>query len=203
MATRQPFPAETFEELPTPEEAVARALAALIPPLMARMGLESSRHLERVAKLAVRVGERIGFPDLRGLALGAVLHDAGKLLLPPTLLDKPGPLSDDEWKTVRDHPKAGHALFVQVPHVPQTALNVILYHHERLDGSGYPFGLRGSAIPQEARIFAVVDVWDALVHARPYKPAWPEAKARDALLAQAGSQLDAHAVQALLAVLEE
>jgi len=79
---------------------------------------------------------------------------------------------------------------------------VILYHHERLDGSGYPFGLRGKAIPAEARIFAVVDVWDALVHARPYKPSWPAAKAREALLAEAGTRLDAIAVHALLAKIE-
>lgn len=118
-AARQRSLADNPENAAAPEGAVARALSALIPPLMARMGLESARHLERVAALAVRVGRRLGFSDLGGLGLGALLHDAGKLLLPPALLDKPGPLSDDEWRRVRDHPRAGHALFSRVPHVPK------------------------------------------------------------------------------------
>ncbi len=99
---------------------------------------------------------------------------------------------------VKTHPQVGLEILKDLPFFPKTALNVVLYHHERFDGSGYPKGLKGEEIPLEARIFAVVDVWDALVSQRPYKPAWPPERAREELRAQAGKGLDPKVVEAFL-----
>ena len=99
---------------------------------------------------------------------------------------------------VKTHPEVGLEILQNLPFLPKTALHVVLYHHERWDGSGYPRGLKGEEIPMEARIFAVVDVWDALHSPRPYKEAWSEEKARQELWAQAGRTLDPRVVAAFL-----
>ncbi len=160
--------------------------------------LETQGHTERVAELAVRLGRELGFPDLEGLRLGAYFHDLGKLALPDEVLKKPAALNTGEWRLVKTHPEVGFEILQDLPFLPQTALNVVLYHHERWDGSGYPKGLKGEEIPLEARIFAVVDVWDALVSERSYKPAWPPERAREELRAQAGRTLDPKVVEAFL-----
>ncbi|WP_093005199.1 HD domain-containing phosphohydrolase [Thermus arciformis] len=160
--------------------------------------LETQGHTERVAELAVRLARELGFEDLEGLRLGAYFHDLGKLALPDEVLKKPAALSTGEWRLVKTHPEVGLEILKSLPFLPQTALNVVLYHHERWDGSGYPRGLKGEEIPLEARIFAVVDVWDALVSERPYKPAWPRERAREELRAQAGKTLDPKVVEAFL-----
>ncbi len=178
----------------------ATAGAILKPPrLWLTDGNWLVAHIERTASLARRVGERLGFLDPEGLELGGRLHDLGKLLLPKNLLTRRGEFSPAEWEQVRAHPEIGYRMAKRIPGVGTTALMVIRYHHERLDGSGYPFGLRGNAIPWAARIFAVADVWDALVHPRPYKPAWSPLEARHELQKYAGQILDAQAVEALLA----
>ncbi|WP_347241116.1 HD domain-containing phosphohydrolase [Thermus sp.] len=160
--------------------------------------LETQGHTERVAELAVRLGRELGFPDLEGLRLGAYFHDLGKLALPDEVLKKPTALTALEWRMVKTHPEVGLEILKSLPFLPQTALNVVLYHHERFDGSGYPKGLKGEEIPLEARIFAVVDVWDALLSERPYKPAWPRERAKEELRAQAGKTLDPKVVEAFL-----
>jgi putative nucleotidyltransferase with HDIG domain len=154
-----------------------------------------------VAELALRLGQALGFPDLEGLRLGAYFHDLGKLALPDEILKKPAALSTGEWRLVKTHPEVGLEILQSLPFLPKTALNVVLYHHKRWDGSGYPKGLKGEEIPLEARIFAVVDVWDALISQRPYKVAWPEARAREELLAQAGKTLDLGVVAAFLEII--
>jgi len=160
-------------------------------------------HMERTARLASRIGGRLGFTDTAGLELGGWLHDLGKLMLPRPLLDKRDTLTPAELRKVRAHPEIGYQMAKRIPGVGTTALMVIRYHHERLDGSGYPFGLKGRAIPWAARIFAVADVWDALVSPRPYKPAWDPEDARVEMLNYAGRILDGDAVEVLLFELNE
>ncbi|WP_022797492.1 HD domain-containing phosphohydrolase [Thermus islandicus] len=173
------------------------ALKALSRVLECR-DLETKGHTERVAELAVRLAKALGFPDLEGLRLGAYFHDLGKLALPDEVLKKPSALVTREWRLVQTHPEVGLEILKDLPFFPKTALNVVLHHHERWDGSGYPKGLKGEEIPLEARIFAVADVWDALVSERPYKPAWPPERAREELRAQAGKGLDPRLVEVFL-----
>jgi len=186
-----------LERLRLTREAALKALSRVLE----YRDLETKGHTERVAELALRLGQALGFPDLEGLRLGAYFHDLGKLALPDEILKKPAALSTGEWRLVKTHPEVGLEILQSLPFLPKTALHVVLYHHERWDGSGYPKGLKGEEIPLEARIFAVVDVWDALISQRPYKEAWPEARAREELLAQAGKTLDPKVVRIFLEII--
>jgi putative nucleotidyltransferase with HDIG domain len=185
-----------LERLRLTREAALKALSRVLE----YRDLETKGHTERVEELALRLGQALGFPDLEGLRLGAYFHDLGKLALPDAILKKPAALSTGEWRLVKTHPEVGLEILKDLPFFPKTALNVVLYHHERWDGSGYPKGLKGEEIPLEACIFAVVDVWDALISQRPYKEAWPEARAREELLAQAGKTLDPKVVRIFLEI---
>ena len=129
---------------------------------------------------------------------GALLHDIGKMGIPDAILLKPGPLTDDEWVIMRRHPRLclRDAAPDRITCAP--ALDIPYCHHERWDGSGYPRGLRGEQIPLAARIFAVVDVWDALRSDRPYRPAWPAAQVRAYLRAHAGTHFDPDVVASFL-----
>ena len=176
--------------LKSTREAALRALSRVLE----YRDLETQGHTERVAELSLRLGQALGFSDLEGLRLGAYFHDLGKLALPDEILRKPTALSTGEWKVVKTHPEVGLEILRNLPFLPQTALNVVLYHHERFDGSGYPFGLKGEAIPLDARIFAVVDVYDALISERPYKRPWSKEEALEELRAQAGKGLDPEVV---------
>ena len=152
---------------------------------------ETGDHSDRVMRMAVGLGRLAGVQGeaLRNLGFGALLHDIGKLALPDSVLIKPGKLDDEEMAVMRQHPQLGHELLQRVDFLREAG-DIPHSHHERWDGSGYPQGLRGAAIPLAARIFSVVDVWDALITARVYKPAWPEAQVLDYLRQAAGSQLD-------------
>jgi HD-GYP domain-containing protein (c-di-GMP phosphodiesterase class II) len=148
-------------------------------------------HALRVAALSVRIGRAFGFegPELETLALAAKLHDVGKLAVPRSILAKPGPLDEDEWATMRRHPTEGARLLA--PYVPSTdVLAIVMSHHERWDGAGYPEGLRGEQIPLGARIVAVVDAFCAMIEPRPYRPTLDADAARSELLAQSGRQFD-------------
>lgn len=155
-------------------------------------------HVDRTAVLAFRLAVHLGIDHPEQVRRGALLHDLGKTLLPQRLLNKRGSLNPSELRLVQTHPEVGFRLASRLPRVGRAALEAILYHHERLDGSGYPYGLPANAIPLSAQIVAVADVWDALVSPRPYKPAWPLEKARRELEAQAGIKLNAHLVQTFL-----
>ncbi len=181
--------------------ALQEVLLKVLARVLEYRDLETKGHTERVAKLAVRLGEALGFPDLEGLRLGACLHDIGKLALPDEILKKPSALNTREWRLVKTHPEVALDILSPLGFLPETAVNVVLYHHERWDGSGYPFGLKGEEIPLEARIFAVVDVYDALVSQRPYKEAWPRDRALEELRRGAGRTLDPKAVSAFLDLL--
>lgn len=161
---------------------------------------ETGDHSERVARMAAELARLDGMRGraLDELRLGALLHDIGKLALPDTILTKPGPLDEGELALMRRHPRIGHELLQQVDFLRGSS-DVPYSHHERWDGGGYPQGLRGEEIPLAARIFSVIDVWDALITKRVYKPAWPEAQVLDYLREVAGSQLDPRLVELFLA----
>lgn len=161
----------------------------------------TSAYLERMARIAGLIAEELGMfeDEVRLIEIAAPLHDLGKIAIPDAVLMKPGPLEDHEVRTMRRHPLIGHELLSSSHNrFIQTASVIALRHHERYDGSGYPDGLAGDAIPLEARIVAVADVLDALLSPRPYKPAWPLDEAMDYLRDQAGRLFDPRCVDALL-----
>jgi putative nucleotidyltransferase with HDIG domain len=148
-------------------------------------------HCERVADVACRLAERVGL-DARSLfwfRVGALLHDVGKLDIPAEVLNKPGKLTEDEWAMMRGHPEAGIALLSEIE-FPWDIRPIVLSHHERWDGKGYPHRLSGEAIPFTARILTIADVYDALTSARSYKPALAHAEAMRIMRGDAGTQFD-------------
>jgi HD-GYP domain-containing protein (c-di-GMP phosphodiesterase class II) len=154
-------------------------------------------HSQRTARIAVELGLLMGLgPDrLRVIARGAYLHDVGKIAIPDSILNKPGALTDEEREVIETHPRLGSELAASAPSL-QEALPVILHHHERIDGCGYPGGLAGSSIPLEARVVAVADVWDALTSDRAYRSGWAPEEALAHIRAGAGSHFDARVVDA-------
>ena len=136
-------------------------------------------HTQRVARLAVAVGGAMGLTesDLSALRLGGILHDVGKIGVPEAVLNKPGPLNDEQWKLMKAHPELGYRICLPLADSIGSALDVIRHHHEKLDGSSCPDGLRGAEISPSARIMAVVDVYDALMSDRPYRRAMTRSEA--------------------------
>jgi HD-GYP domain-containing protein (c-di-GMP phosphodiesterase class II) len=167
-------------------------------------GRETSGHAARVVDKSVDLGYHMGMSetDLIHLRRGAILHDIGNLGVPEHLLNKPGPLSDTEWPIVREHPRIALQLLSPMSFLSQ-AIDIPHYHHERWDGTGYPDGMRGEQIPQTARLFSVVDVYDSMTHPRPYRPAWNPAEAVDYIRHQVGLHFDPAVVRAFLKLLGE
>lgn len=155
-------------------------------------------HSQRTAHLAVELGLRMGLPPdrLRVIARGAYLHDLGKIAIPDHILNKPGTLTPEERKVVETHPRLGYELASSAPSLREV-LPIILHHHERMDGKGYPSGLVGNAVPMEARVVAVADVWDALTSDRSYRAGWLPPVALAHILAGRGSHFDPVVVDAL------
>ena len=160
---------------------------------------ETEDHTRRVAELTVRLGQLMGLSgdDLVNLQRGALLHDFGKIGIPDGILLKAGPLTPDEMEIMRRHPQYIYDLMQPIEYL-RGALDVPYCHHEKWDGSGYPRGLQGKAIPLLARIFAVVDVWDALRSDRSYRRAWSEADALAYIRDQSGQHFDPAVVEAFL-----
>jgi putative nucleotidyltransferase with HDIG domain len=165
---------------------------------------ETRDHSDRVTRMAMALARLTGMQGeaLLALKFGALLHDIGKLAIPDAILIKPGKLDDAEMAHMRKHPDIGRTLMDQVDFL-RDAVDIPYAHHERWDGHGYPRGLSGEDIPLAARIFSIVDVWDALSFPRVYKPAWPEDEVLAYLRGAAGSQLDPHLVALFLAHYEE
>lgn len=155
-------------------------------------------HTQRVAELSLLIGRELRLPPerLRVLSQAAMLHDIGKIGIPDSILNKPGPLTDEEFQVIKEHPVRGHQIIKDVRSLQQE-IGGVRHHHERLDGSGYPDGLAGDAIPLEARIIAVADVLDALTSARSYRGPWTLERALTLLDQEAGSTLDRRCVEAL------
>jgi PAS domain S-box-containing protein len=157
---------------------------------------ETAGHSKRVVEMTLAVCRELNIPEeeLIHIQRGALLHDIGKMGIPDNILLKPGPLSADEWVIMRQHPIYAYKLLSKIPFL-SPALDIPYCHHERWNGSGYPRGLKGEEIPLAARIFAVVDVWDALISDRPYRPAWTEEAALNYLLENTDTLFDARIVQ--------
>jgi len=152
---------------------------------------ETEGHTQRVTYLTLRIAKEVGVSDeeLDHILRGALLHDIGKMGIPDSILLKPGPLTEEDWESMRKHPVYAYDLLYPIQYL-RPALEIPYCHHEKWDGSGYPRGLKGEEIPLAARIFAVVDVWDALTSDRPYRDAWTEKKAVDYIRNQRGKHFD-------------
>ena len=155
-------------------------------------------HVHRVSDLAVDLGTGLGLgeADLDRLALAGVLHDVGKIHLDPGILGKPGPLTEDEFELMRRHPEMGFAMTRN--RLDPKVAEAILYHHERFDGRGYPFGLEGENIPILSRIVLVADAFDAMTSVRAYQPALPVDYAVSEISGNAGTQFDPRVVDIFL-----
>lgn len=175
-------------------------LDVLMKALDAR-GHETQSHSQRVQAYTVRLAREFGFSDERlvNLARGALLHDIGKIGVPDSILLKPGKLTPKEWKQMREHPAIGCQILKEVKFLEPVAW-MVLCHHERMDGQGYPQGLRGEEIPLESRIFAIFDAYDAMTSDRPYHKAMSVEAARRIIQDCAGTQFDPKVVEAFLKV---
>jgi HD-GYP domain-containing protein (c-di-GMP phosphodiesterase class II) len=160
---------------------------------------ETEGHSQRVTDLAVALAQamRVADADLVNIRRGALLHDIGKMGVPDAILLKPGPLTEEEWTAMRRHPAYARQLLAPIAYL-RPSLDIPYRHHERWDGTGYPDGLKGVQIPLAARIFAVVDVWDALRSDRPYRPAWSADAAVAHIRDQSGRHFDPAVVEAFL-----
>ncbi|RLE32990.1 MAG: hypothetical protein DRJ61_08255 [Acidobacteria bacterium] len=165
---------------------------------------DTEGHTRRVADLALTIGKGMGLGEnqLIHLHRGALLHDIGKIAVPDEILRKSGPLNDEEWAIMRNHPIHAYEMLSKIDYL-RPALAIPCSHHERWDGSGYPQGLKGEDIPLPARIFAVVDVWDALRSNRPYRKAWSTEQTIAHLREGAGTLFDPTIVKTFLGILEE
>ena len=165
---------------------------------------DTEGHTRRVVEMTVKLAFRLGLSEARveQIRRGAVLHDIGKMGIPDDLLRKKEELTPEDWAEIRKHPEYARGLLEPISFLREAA--VIPYaHHERWDGSGYPRGLKGSEIPFDARIFAVVDVWDALRSDRPYRSGWSEERVRRHIEAGVGTMFDPDVVRAFLQMIDE
>ncbi len=160
---------------------------------------ETEGHTQRVAEMALRLARAFGVSEaeLVQIRRGALLHDIGKMGIPDSILLKAGPLTEEEREVMRRHPIYAYEFLSRITYL-RPALEIPYYHHEKWDGTGYPQGLAGEQIPLAARIFAVVDVWDALRSQRPYRPGWTHPKVITYIRDQAGKHFDPHVVEAFL-----
>ncbi len=160
---------------------------------------ETEDHTLRVTDITLRLADKMGIRDEDQVQIkrGALLHDIGKLGVPDNILLKPGKLTEEEWVIMRQHPALAQKMLAPIRYL-KSALDIPYCHHEKWDGTGYPRGLKGEQIPIAARMFAVVDVWDALRSDRPYRAAWPEAQVLDYIREQSGKHFDPQIVVVFL-----
>jgi putative nucleotidyltransferase with HDIG domain len=160
---------------------------------------ETEGHSQRVTEMTIALARRIGISDseLTQIRRGALLHDIGKLGVPDHILLKPDKLTEDEWVIMQKHPTYAYEMLSSISYL-KPALDIPYCHHEKWDGSGYPRGLKNENIPLAARIFAIVDVWDALTSDRPYRPAWSRERALEHIRGQSGTHFDPQIVEAFL-----
>jgi PAS domain S-box-containing protein len=160
---------------------------------------ETEGHTQRVTEMTVKLARSFGLneEELVQVRWGSLLHDIGKMGVPDSILHKPGPLTDEEWEIMKKHPSFAHEMLVPIGYL-HLALDIPYCHHEKWDGTGYPNHLKGTQIPLVARIFSVVDVWDALNSDRPYRAAWPKQKIYEHIQNLAGTSFDPHVVEVFM-----
>ncbi|MDX2037805.1 MAG: HD domain-containing phosphohydrolase [Isosphaeraceae bacterium] len=164
---------------------------------------ETEGHCRRVVDMTVRLARAFGItePELTHIRRGALLHDIGKMGVPDAILLKPGKLDDDEWTVMRKHTQFAYDLLRPIRFLAKS-IDIPYCHHEKWDGSGYPRGLKGEEIPFAARLFAAVDIWDALGHDRPYRKAWPRTQVIEHLKSLSGTHLDPSIIPVFIDLLE-
>ncbi|MBT9164884.1 MAG: Cyclic di-GMP phosphodiesterase response regulator RpfG [candidate division WS2 bacterium] len=162
------------------------------------------RHSQEVTKLALALGQKVGLSpeEMRMLEIAGKLHDVGKIGIPSNILNKPGVLNPEEWKAIQEHPRLGYLILQQIQQIEQ-ALQVVLLHHERYNGEGYPSNLKGEDIPLLARILAIADAFSAMQTDRPYRKALTPAEAVHELLLNAGKQFDPELVEKFIELVEK
>jgi putative two-component system response regulator len=197
---------EEREKLQKAHERLLEAYSATIEGWSHAMDLrdqETEGHSQRVTELTLQLARAFGIEgeQLVNIRHGALLHDMGKLGIPDSILQKPAKLTDEEWVTMRTHPQLAYNMLFPVEYL-RPALEIPFCHHEKWDGSGYPRGLKGEEIPLAARLFAVVDVWDAVTSDRPYRPAWSREQALDYIREQSGKHFDPWIVDLFFKVIE-
>jgi PAS domain S-box-containing protein len=198
--------ARLFENLQRSNQELSRAYDTTLEGWARALEMrdkETLGHSRRVTELTLGLARRLGVPEseLANIRRGVLLHDIGKMGIPDSLLKKTGPLSDEEWVDMRKHPQYAYDLLHPIAYL-RPSLEIPYAHHENWDGSGYPRGLKGTEIPLSARIFTVVDVYDALLYDRPYRRAWPRPQVLDYILQQSGTKFDPAIVDAFLSLVE-
>ena len=165
---------------------------------------ETQGHSGRVLDLTMRLAAVLGlsYKEMQDIRRGVLLHDIGKMGIPDAILHKPGPLTEEEWAIMRRHPQYAYDMISPVSYL-RNSLDIPYCHHEHWDGSGYPRGLKGEIIPFAARIFSIVDVYDALMSKRPYRDAWTQEKTLAYIQEQSGKLFDPHVVEAFLNLVQK
>jgi putative nucleotidyltransferase with HDIG domain len=162
---------------------------------------ETEGHSRRVVEYTARLAQQIGLDKetIKSIRRGALIHDVGKIGVPDAVLNKPAPLDVDERKIIERHPQTGYYMLADIPYL-QEEIKIVVCHHEKWDGTGYPFGLRGEQIALGARLFSIADTFDALTSDRPYRQGRPYEAARKIIEDESGKQFDPQAVNAFLAI---
>jgi PAS domain S-box-containing protein/putative nucleotidyltransferase with HDIG domain len=189
------------------ERQLTEALSAMVAPIVTAMEMRdpyTAGHQMRVADIACAIAKEKGWSDarLQGLRVASMVHDIGKISISAELLTKPTRLTPADWEIIHEHPETGYRILKDIP-FPWPIAEIVRQHHERLDGSGYPFGLKGDAILPEAKILAVADVAEAMATSRPYRPAIKLETVLRELECQAGTRLDAEDVRVCVALFRE
>jgi PAS domain S-box-containing protein len=164
---------------------------------------ETEGHTQRVTELTIKVAKNLGFSteELIHIRRGALLHDMGKMAIPDEILQKPGPLNELEWEKMRQHPQYAYEMLSPIAYL-RPALEIPFCHHERWDASGYPRGLKGEDIPLAARLFSIIDAWDALCSDRPYRKKLPHEEVIGYLREKSGQLFDPRLVKVFFSVME-
>jgi len=190
---------DLIQNFSTDQNGLAEAMAQML----SLRDNETEEHARRVVELSDKLSTEMGLDETtrQHIHLGALLHDIGKVGIPDSILLKPGVLTDDERKIMMTHPTIGKRI-LQPLGLPPTVIDLVHHHHERCDGNGYPDKLTCKKIPLAARIFTIVDVWDALTSDRPYRPAWSQEKTIAYIKEQAGKHFDPDIVEKFLRIIQ-
>jgi PAS domain S-box-containing protein len=198
---------ELVEDLKKSNEELARAYDTTLEGWGKALELrdkETQGHTINVTELTLKLARYMGISENEMVHIyrGSLLHDIGKMGIPDNILRKPGPLTKDEWKIMRQHPQFAYNMLSSIPYL-RPAVDIPYSHHERWDGSGYPRGLKGEEIPLAARIFSIIDVWDALLTDRPYREAWPKEVVIDYIRNESGTRFDPEVVKKFIEMVNQ